>query len=257
MASEPEKSPSQEFLLYAHRGASGYAPENTLASFKRALDMGCERMELDVHLSADGVPVVIHDKKVDRTIDGKGLVESLSLGELKKLDAGVKFSPGFRGERIPTLEEVFEIDKRIKLCIEIKGNGEEETLCHKVVDIVRKYKAEGDTIISSFSRRAVQCVYRIDGNLTTLWLVPRWWFGKKVAVKAHEVGAKFVSGHATNITLKKVNRLHDRGLKVQAWGTKQKVHKIQALLDTGIDGMTSNWPDVVMKLLAARGQKIV
>lgn len=245
------------FLLYAHRGASGYAPENTLAAFKRALDMGCERMELDVHLSADGVPVVIHDRKVDRTTDGKGLVESLSLAELKKLDAGGKFSPEFRGERIPTLEEVFALDKRIKLCIEIKGKGEEEELCHKVVDIVHKYKAEGDTIIASFLRPAVQCLHKIDGKLTTLWLVGRWWFGKKVVLKAHEVSAKFVSGHATNITLKKVNRLHDRGLKVQAWGTKQKAHKIQALLDTGIDGMTSNWPDVVMKLLAARGQKIV
>jgi glycerophosphoryl diester phosphodiesterase len=78
-----------------------------------------------------------------------------------------------------------------------------------------------------------------------------------VALKAHAVGAKFVSGHATNITFNKVQRLHDRGLKVQVWGTKQKLHKIQALLDTGIDGMTSNWPDIVMKLLAARGQKII
>jgi len=257
MALQPENTPSDGFLLYAHRGASGYAPENTIAAFKRALDTGCERMELDVHLSADGVPVVIHDRKVNRTTDGNGPVESLSLADIKKLDAGVKFSQQFAAERIPTLEEVFNLDKRMKFCIEVKGNGEEETLCHKVVELVHKYQADTDTIVSSFSRRAVQCVHKIDAELTTLWLVPRWWFGKKVALKANEVGAKFVSGHATNITFNKVQRLHDRGLKVQAWGTKSKERKIRALLDTGIDGMTSNWPDIVMRLLAARGQKVV
>ena len=96
-------------LIIAHRGASGYAPENTMAAFEKALEMGAEGIELDVHLTADGEIVVIHDHTIDRTSDGKGVVGALTLEEIRKYDFGAWFDPKFKGQRIPTLGEVFEL----------------------------------------------------------------------------------------------------------------------------------------------------
>lgn len=91
-------------LILGHRGSKGTAPENTLISFKKALLTGCDGLELDVHLSKDGIPVVIHDETVDRTTNAKGLVSSFTLKELKQMDAGKWFNRTFQGEKIPTLE---------------------------------------------------------------------------------------------------------------------------------------------------------
>jgi len=104
-------------IIVGHRGACGHAPENTLASFAKAIEMGCQRVEFDVHLSRDGVPVVIHDATVDRTTNGKGSVRSLSLEDLKRLDAG-------QGDSIPTLMEVMDFCRgKVDLQIELKGEG--------------------------------------------------------------------------------------------------------------------------------------
>src|SRR3972149_8380299 len=95
-------------ILFAHRGASAHAPENTLPAFELALDQGADGVELDAKLSADGQVVVIHDRTVDRTTDGHGRVSDLSLAVLRSLDAGGSYSDQYRGVKIPTLEEVFE-----------------------------------------------------------------------------------------------------------------------------------------------------
>src|SRR5690242_12342962 len=95
-------------VIFAHRGACAHAPENTLASFELALAQQADAIELDAKLSADGFVVVHHDDTVDRTTDGKGRLKNLTLAELKKLDAGSSFAETFKGEKIPTLEEVFE-----------------------------------------------------------------------------------------------------------------------------------------------------
>ena len=95
-----------DFFIWAHRGASASAPENTLAAFRAAEAAGAAGIELDVHLSADGVPVVIHDETVDRTTDGHGPVAALTLCRLRQLDAGRWFAPAFAGEALPTLEEI-------------------------------------------------------------------------------------------------------------------------------------------------------
>jgi len=109
-------------LVIAHRGASGRAPENTLASFQAALDIGVDGIELDVHLSRDGQLVVIHDANLKRTTNGQGLVHEHTLAELKTLDAGGWHSPAFAGEKIPTFEEVLDlVGRRVPLQVEIKG----------------------------------------------------------------------------------------------------------------------------------------
>lgn len=109
-------------LVIGHRGAPGRAPENTLASFQAALDIGVDGIELDVHLTRDGHLVVIHDADLKRTTDGRGYVHDHTLAELKTLDAGSWHSAAFAGERIPTFEEVLDlVGKRVPLQVEIKG----------------------------------------------------------------------------------------------------------------------------------------
>ena len=128
LASSPDRtdrSPvpfSRRPLRFAHRGASSRAPENTLAAFEEAIGLGVDAIELDVHLSADGIPVVIHDEWVDRTTDGHGLVSALTFGALRGLDAGAWFDRRFRGERIPSLDEALDLTReRCGLNIEIKA----------------------------------------------------------------------------------------------------------------------------------------
>ena len=114
-----QNSDKRHFYKIAHRGASAYEPENTLRSFRRALDMGADLIEFDIRMSSDGHLIVIHDKKVDRTTDGTGLVREMTLGQLKKLDAG-------KGEKIPTLEEVIDFGKgKTRFVIELKEGGVE------------------------------------------------------------------------------------------------------------------------------------
>ncbi|MDH7569578.1 MAG: glycerophosphodiester phosphodiesterase family protein, partial [Armatimonadota bacterium] len=111
-------------VIVAHRGASGAAPENTLAAFRRALELGVPMLELDVHRSADGTIVVLHDATVDRTTDGSGAVAQMTLNEIRRLDAGVKKGPQFAGERIPTLAEVCALARgRAFLFVEVKAEG--------------------------------------------------------------------------------------------------------------------------------------
>src|SRR6266545_5505015 len=107
-------------VIFAHRGACAHAPENTMASFELALAHGADAIELDVKLSSDGYVVVHHDDTVDRTTDGTGRIKNLTLAELKKLDAGSFLSEKFKGEKIPTLEEVFEaVGKRTFINVEL------------------------------------------------------------------------------------------------------------------------------------------
>src|SRR5438105_7019037 len=101
--------------VIGHRGACGLAPENTIASFREAAELGVRRVEFDVHLSADGIPVVIHDDTVNRTTSGRGAVASLNLAELQALDAGTWFAPRFQGERVPTLGATVTLLGKLRL----------------------------------------------------------------------------------------------------------------------------------------------
>src|SRR5436309_263912 len=118
------RTPGAPPFIVAHRGASALAPENTLAAFRRALEAGAPAVECDVHLTADGAPIVIHDARVDRTTNGTGEVASLTLAALRALDAGGWFDPRFAGERLPTLEETLAIAAgRSRVFVELKPGG--------------------------------------------------------------------------------------------------------------------------------------
>lgn len=134
-------------FVYAHRGASALAPENTLAAFRHALQAGAAGVELDVHLSADGTPVVIHDETLERTTDGRGPVAGYTIEALQRLDAGSWFDPLFAGERLPTLAETLSLlAGRLRINVEIK----ESRAGLAVLDLLRHFP-QADVVVSSFN----------------------------------------------------------------------------------------------------------
>src|SRR3989304_10409901 len=139
-------------LIFAHRGASAYAPENTLAAFRLALEHGADGIELDAKLSADGQVVVIHDQTVDRTTDGHGRVNQLTLTQLRQLDAGFCKGAAFKGERIPTLAEVLEmLGDRLIINIELTNyDSPQDGLPEKAAELVRAGHLEQSVLFSSF-----------------------------------------------------------------------------------------------------------
>ena len=163
------------FVVIGHRGASAYYPENTMSAFRAAYEMGAEMIELDILLSKDSIPVVIHDETLDRTTNGTGLVADYSLEELRKLDAGMWFGKEHTGEQIPTLEEVLEFAKgKIALNIEIKteavtdqaSGGIEE----KALNLVKKYSMEDYVLFSSFDYRAISHLKELDVDISAALL---------------------------------------------------------------------------------------
>ena len=154
-------------LKFAHRGASGSAPENTLAAIKKAVDLGAVAIEFDVQLTKDRKVVVIHDYKVDRTTNGKGYVMNKSLADLKKLDVGSWFGNEYTDEKIATLEEVIEcLPNNILLNIEIKSFMLDiRDISKFVVDIVKKYEIQERVIISSFDHKLLKKVRELDENI--------------------------------------------------------------------------------------------
>jgi glycerophosphoryl diester phosphodiesterase len=139
--------------IFAHRGSSAYAPENTLTAFKLAIDQHADAIELDAKLTADGQVVVIHDDTVDRTTNGTGQVNFLTLAQLQRLDAGSKFPPKNTSEKIPSLEEVFEtFGQKIFINVELKNySTPTDELPEKVAALVKKYKLEDRVLLSSFN----------------------------------------------------------------------------------------------------------
>jgi glycerophosphoryl diester phosphodiesterase len=224
-------------LNIAHRGASGSFPENTLSSFRAAIDVGAEMCELDVALTRDQVAVVIHDDTVDRTTDGQGEVAAMTLAEMKQLDAGAWFDPKFIGERVPTLDEVFEAAKgRCGLNIELKARGAEP----QVVHLMRKHAALGASIVSSFEWETLWRARELEPTLRIALLAekePERLLGEATRRRAWAINPRF---DLVNVAL--CARAHREGLKVYTW-TVDEPEAMRILVAHGVDGIMTNYPD--------------
>ena len=225
-------------LVISHAACAGHAPENTLAGLRLALHMGVDAIEIDVHLSADGIPVLIHDDSVDRTTDGRGPVASLTLAELRELDAGAR-SPfeTFRGEKVPTLAEAMELTRgRALLVIEIKPPDIEEG----VLEAVRRAGALDWAMIWSFHPGVVAEVRRreprLPAGLLTLSL------SDAIAQQALELGAQAAGVFYQNLSEERVRLAHRRALAVHAW-TADQPPEVRRLAAAGVDGIVTNFPD--------------
>lgn len=237
----------ENFMVIAHRGASSYAPENTLEAFDLALRMGARHIELDVHLSADGHIVVIHDDTVDRTTNGAGLVASQTLAALRELDAGSWFKPEFAGQRVPTLVEVLErYAGRAHLHVEIKGRT--PSLSERTVDAIRSRGMGSIVTMTSFQKARLEEIRACAPELSTGWLVAET--TGAVIAEARALGLNQVCPKAPTVTPELVRRLHAEGFVVRAWGVVTEL-LMEQVVQAGADGMTVNFPDKLVEYLRA------
>ena len=239
-------SPASTFMAIAHRGASSYAPENTMAAFDLAIVMGARHIELDVHSTSDGHVVVIHDDTVDRTTDGSGPVAKVALAALRTLDAGSWFGHEFTGERIPTLDAVLgRYRGRVHVHVEIKGQSSQ--LSHQTADLIRKHGMVGEATITSFQFGRLQETRAYAPELTTGWLVAD--VTDAVIAQARSLGLSQICPRANRITSELVRRLRAAGFVVRAWGVASE-DLMRQVVQAGADGMTVNFPDKLITYLA-------
>jgi glycerophosphoryl diester phosphodiesterase len=165
-SAQPNDGIKRKPILIGHRGAASLAPENTLASFRKAWENGAEMVELDVQRTKDGHLVVIHDDSVDRTTDGKGIVKDMTLGELKALDAGSWFSYEFRGEKIPTLEEVLDWSRgKIRIDMEIKNSKQYPGIEKQITELIEKKGMEKEVIVTSFDPDCIKKMEKLSNEI--------------------------------------------------------------------------------------------
>ncbi|MGH7369452.1 MAG: glycerophosphodiester phosphodiesterase [Candidatus Methylomirabilaceae bacterium] len=238
-------------LNVAHRGASALAPENTMLAFERAVELGADALELDLHLSRDGELVVIHDETLDRTTNGRGPVHEWSLDELKRLDAGGWFGQAFAGQRIPTLAEVLDrFAGTLPLALEVKAGsaffpGIEET----VVAALRRHSVIEHVAVASFDHVALRRLKEIEPTLRTGMLM----VGRPVSVPAiaHACRADAVALEASFVTETEVGACRSAGLQLVAWVVNEP-SRMRRLLALGVDGIITDRPDLLRAALDQR-----
>jgi glycerophosphoryl diester phosphodiesterase len=237
-------------LNFAHRGASYEAPQNTLAAFMLAADLGADGIEFDVHLSKDGQVVVIHDFSLGATTDGRGLVRAKTLAELKELDAGSHFDPAFAGERIPTLQEVIDtVGQRLLFNIELKAKGSGGDLAAAVVRIVAENNLADRVVVSSFNQPAVSRVARLNNKISTGLLyghgmpffLRRLWLSALVRPDALHPYYKAVDGEYMRWAKK-------QGYRVNVW-TVDDPGEMRQLVKLRVDTIITNRPDLLREVL--------
>lgn len=221
-------------LKIGHRGA-GYEPENTLKAFQKALDLNADGIELDVHLSADGYLIVIHDETIDRTTNGKGLVNTFSLSELKSFLIDVQY-------QIPTLNEVFDlVDKKCLINIELKGIG----TARNVTSLIEEYIADKNWnyehfIVSSFDWDSLQEVHNLNSNIA-IGVLTEEDLDKALAF-AESVKARAINPDYQLLTLENTKKIQEQGFLVLPW-TVNTTEDIQKIKSYNVDGIISDFPD--------------
>jgi glycerophosphoryl diester phosphodiesterase len=227
-----KESPTSTILRIGHRGACGYRPENTLASIEHAINLRCHFTEIDVRRTADGMLVLLHDERVDRTTDGQGSIAELALEDAQKLDAG-------SNQKVPTLEETLAIASgRIGLILELKVPG----LTYDACATVRGSGFNGSVIYASFLHEELQHVRRIDPKAQTLALFKR--LPDDPGATAISLQATHVGVRIDTVTKPLVHRLHDARLLVFVY-TIDKPAAIKRMKMLGVDGIISDFPDLI------------
>jgi len=237
-------------LLVAHRGASGHAPENTMAAFRLALEMKVYGIELDVHMARDGSIVVIHDSTVDRTSNGRGKVGAMTLPELQSLDAGSWFNvafpqkarPEYAGQQIPTLHEVMRLMRdRAWLYIEMKDPDlYPDSLESELLSIVRQHGMQERVIFLSFNRRALRKMRELDPAVATALLVSRPSVDPVKAALSLRANGLAVPHNL--ITAALAARVLRSGLRLIAW-IVDKPKDVRRMVAAQVSSIISNYPD--------------
>ncbi|CAM4396891.1 glycerophosphodiester phosphodiesterase [Paenibacillus alkaliterrae] len=236
--------------IVAHRGWSGEAPENTIAAFKLALtDPDIAIIELDVHLSKDGVPVVIHDHTLDRTTSGTGPVKAYTLEELRGLDAGSWFASEFSEERIPTLEEVLQLVKgRCMLHVELKTMGDEYAgIEAEVIACIHRHGMKDEVVLSSFDHDSMKRANEIDPSIPTGLI----FLGKPTLLKEQlwYTGATSVSIHYSFVTRGLVNEMAEYEIDMGVWTVDDPDILANIVEEYPDMRITTNYPDRLLQIV--------
>ncbi|MDQ0228947.1 glycerophosphodiester phosphodiesterase [Metabacillus malikii] len=236
-------SKTGKLFVIAHRGASGHAPENTMASFQKALDMGADYIELDVQMTRDGKLVVIHDPTVDRTTNGTGEVGSFFLNDLQQLDAGEWFSRKYRGQKIPTLEEVLSyFGEKIAFLIEIKNPNLYPTIVDELANVLGDRK-HLNLIIQSFDFELLQKFSQLCPHFPLGLLVKYRVHGiSNVQLRDWATVVTYINPNKALITKKLVKRIHHHRMYVFPYTVRNK-KSIKGLIEANVDGIITDFPD--------------
>ncbi|MBC7264642.1 MAG: glycerophosphodiester phosphodiesterase [Chloroflexi bacterium] len=241
-------------LIFGHRGAPEMAPENTLAAFEAARQMGADGVELDTLLTADGVPVVCHNLTVDKTTNGAGRIRDLTVKQIKTLDAGSWFHSSFTGERIPTLQEVLEwAGDDMLLNIELKSLSlRDEGLERAVLHLMYQYELTERVIISSFNPFAIRRVKMLDPGIQTgLLYAPALPMPLRRAWLRPLAHPNALHPHHTMVSPDYLQWARNRGYRVNTW-TVNEPAEMRRLTRLGVDIIITNQPDVLHKVLSGK-----
>jgi glycerophosphoryl diester phosphodiesterase len=227
-----------DVYITAHRGASGLAPENTLAAIKKAMELGAQYSEIDVQETADGKIILLHDDNLKRTAGVNKNIWEIKFDDLKFLDVGSWFDQEFKNEPVPTLESVIDLVKgRMKLNIELKTNGFQVALAERVVKIITEKNFISDCILTSFNFSEVEKVQTIDSDIKYGYI-----FSKMPDSNIFDAPGKVLSVNRKLIDHQFLEKAHQAKKEVHVW-TVNDTREMSRLIDMGVDNIITNYPD--------------
>ena len=238
-------------IIFGHRGASKYAPENTIASFDLALKHGAKAIELDTMLTHDGIPVVIHDNDIKRTTGGLGKVSDLTLTEIRDLDAGSFYSHDYRNEKVPILEEVMNRYKEeILINIELKNyHSPKDNLAEIVLMVVEKTGMLQQVIFSSFLPRNLRILKSINPEAKVALLCPTGIVGTLFRSEIYrKISPQFINPYYKNVNKEFILREHHRNRRVNVWTVNDSI-TANELIKGNVDGIITDDPRTMLELL--------
>lgn len=227
--------------IIAHRGASGHAPENTLAAFERAVELGAGFIETDLHLTRDARFVAIHDHTLERTTNGRGAVSDFTLAELRELDAGKWFDRQFSGQRMPTLEEILAFARKHDVVFYFEIKYEAAWGMHNaLVAALQTPENAARSIVLSFEPATLLAMRRLDASIMMGLLVEE--AKPDLVPTAVNVGARQLCPRWDLVTRELVEQAHRADMHVVTW-TVNEPEKMRAAMDAGVDGIMTDVPD--------------
>jgi glycerophosphoryl diester phosphodiesterase len=240
-------------VIFGHRGASRFAPENTLAAFDLACQQGADAVEFDVKLTADAQVVIIHDARVDRTTNGSGFVKNLTLTQMQALDAGSSFSEQFAGEPVPTLANLFDhMDEKIFYNIELTNyTTQNDILPEKTAELVRRYHQEDNVLFSSFSIKTLARMHALLPQVPVAMLAPP---GLAGIFKRNNHGLRAapyaLHPHLSDVSQALMLRQKELNRRVHVW-TVNDNGSMRRMFDYGVNGIITDDPLLGLRMRAA------
>jgi glycerophosphoryl diester phosphodiesterase len=245
-------------IIIAHRGAMGYAPENTLAAFKLAIELGADAIELDLRQTKDGVPVALHNATLNKTTNAQGNVKNFNFDELQKLDAGSWFDEKYQKEKIPSLQEVINLlNDSVVIIIELKdGNETYPGIEEKTVSLIRENRIESQTILKSFDPNVLSRLRKIAPEIPLCYVyalrIP--WLGMIIDQgvtfgSIFSIDAEYLQPHRFFLSESFVKDAQSKGYKIISWGVNSE-EAIKQSIYYNVDGIETDYPDRVKKLIS-------